>query len=129
MVFVLPDAEMDVQRCKLLVFIEILSVEFHVVVAAAQRFRPKHVALRRVAERAGLVVFFVQAKGETPCFVFPDGKVFDSKCLAFRNVCVDVENMRLQWNPCSLLVLKFHFGEEPLDFSNQELIFSLVCVA
>ena len=45
----LPDAEVNVQRHQFASLVDIASVEFHVMVAAAQRLWPEHIRLGRIA--------------------------------------------------------------------------------
>ena len=58
-VFVLPNAEMDSQRREPAFRVQILAVQFHVMVATSKQIGPKHLRLGRVGEKAGSVVGFV----------------------------------------------------------------------
>ena len=63
-VLVLPNAEMNGQRRQPTFLIDKLAIQFHVVVASTQHIGPKHLRLGWVVEDTGLVVGFVEAKGE-----------------------------------------------------------------
>ena len=95
-IVVLSDAEVDVHRGEVAVFVKVFAVEFHVMVAAAERIRPEHVALRRIGEKAGDVVLLIQAEGETHRNVSLARDGSDCKGLAFRDVGVDVKHFFLR---------------------------------